>query len=105
MILRATPPQPPPPDRFAKLCAYCWKRRATRVLRSRGGWNVGVCVKCYSRLAAEPFLRPVGNGETRPVPIEFDDDGTQLLPYMQGETPPGWPTLDVDQDESKDNQP
>ena len=119
MILGATPLQAPPPDQFAELCACCWKRRATRTLRSRGGWNIGACDKCYSRLAAEPFLRPAedGNPHTAPIGVTMLEDGRVLhgtgwvlpqdyseaevadgsLPSVKGATPEELPTLGDDQ--------
>ncbi len=35
----------------------------------------------------------MGNGETRPVPIETDERGQIMLPNMQGETPGELPSL------------
>lgn len=35
----------------------------------------------------------LGNGETRPVPLEYDDRGQALLPMMQGEPVRELPSL------------
>jgi|GEM_PF-5657597 len=60
--------------------------KARKLEQASPDWNHG------HRLQDDPIFDT--NGETKPVEIEFDTDGTMLLPAMQGEGLEELPSLE-----------